>query len=401
MIFNNENAKHIRLNKKLSLISVARVTGVSRGTLWHWEKGNIVPVQSKIRQLAKALKVHVSDISDLENEIPKASESIKQYSETWDFFIDANRSSKFDRIDSFIHNINSFKKTLEQVYVIIDAILDSSEFMFYLKDISLKYVVANRLFLSNCSLNPDFNVLGCDDSIFFNLKDTKLNEKEDEEVLLTGKGLRREGFIPGSKGKKWGIIVKKPIFNMSDKIAGVKGAFIDISSRKKTENVRELLERNINFLDVGVSLTDYNKKKVLYVNKAFSELFGIEPDILYSEGSKAFSNIVHHDYIDCIDNINYFPTEDLPYKRIEYRIYKNNKIRWIESIRSYRTLQGRKYIFSMNRDISELKKLQSLKKDISTNSKIINELKNYLAENDSIPKNNIMDLNRILNKLID
>ena len=55
----------------------------------------------------------------------------------------------------------------------------------------------------------------------------------------------------------------------------------------------------------------------------------------------------------------------------------------------------------MNRDISELKKLQSLKKDISTNSKIINELKNYLAENDSIPKNNIMDLNRILNKLID
>jgi transcriptional regulator with XRE-family HTH domain len=59
VLFYNKKAKQIRKDKKLPLISVAKMSGITRGTLWLWEKGDIVPAPSKVRQLSRTLKIPV------------------------------------------------------------------------------------------------------------------------------------------------------------------------------------------------------------------------------------------------------------------------------------------------------------------------------------------------------
>jgi PAS domain-containing protein len=342
----------------------------------------------------------VSEISDLEDELLKTGKGLDEYSETWDFFIDADRNAQLEKIDSFIENINGLRKTLKQVYVIIDAILDAGEFMFYIKDTNQKYITANQLFLKNSSLNQKIKILGYDDSKFFSIREAKLNREEDDKILLSGKGISREGFIPGSKKKKWGLIVKKPIFNLSGKIAGVKGSFLDITNKKETEKLNEILELNISFMDIGIALSDFKKKKVIYINNGLAKIFAIKPEKIYKEGSAALINIIHPEDKDAIKSTNFFPEDDIPYKKIEYRIYRNkNEVRWIETTRSYKNLHGEKYVLSISKDITEAKKVQSLEKDNSTKTEVLSELEEYIDSNKNIPASDKEHIQNIIKRL--
>ncbi len=131
---------------------------------------------------------------------------------------------------------------LQEAGVIIKALLSGIDSIFYIKDSDLKYITANETFLKNISLKSTYKVYGKTDEDFFSKREAKDNYLKDEKVLLTKEMLIEEGFIPGTRNKKWGIITRTPVLDINNNISGVITNIVDISERKKTENSNELLK---------------------------------------------------------------------------------------------------------------------------------------------------------------
>lgn len=58
--------KEVRRKRKLSLIQVEIITGVKKSSLHDIETGRTIPRLDTLEDLAKGLKVHISDLYDSE-----------------------------------------------------------------------------------------------------------------------------------------------------------------------------------------------------------------------------------------------------------------------------------------------------------------------------------------------
>jgi PAS domain S-box-containing protein len=138
-------------------------------------------------------------------------------------------------------------------------------------------------------------VLNKIDADFFSAREAKLNEEQDRHVIQTGEELVNvEGFIPGTRKGAWGLISKIPIMDSENKIAGVAGCFVDITKRRKAEQMRKLLEDIINSLPEAVGVFDITNKTYIFVNKTTEKLTGYPVEKFYSNGMEfLMENIVH------------------------------------------------------------------------------------------------------------
>ncbi|MCP4176283.1 MAG: PAS domain S-box protein [bacterium] len=342
--------KTIRVEKKLSSVEIARAVGISRSTLWLWEKGTHLPSEKKIRALAKALGSSVKNISNLEEEKPQTTENFSSHVDSWSSLRDKKGKWQTKSVRMLSQCVDDVAETIFRSSIIIDALMNSMETMFYIKDINLKYIAANATFKSNVSYNLDQELLGSDDYRFFLLLEAKDNESEDDDVLIKGKEINREGFIPGSRKKKWGIISKKPIYDSKENIAGVAGFFTDITNRKIDECRRELLETGINSVSDGVVIFESSGKKIFFINEAYEKLTGYSIDNFLNEGHDFFENfIVHQDYLESY--IKNTTTLKSPTKlKI---VKKNGEERWVNITRNKIFFKDTEYNVAIFKDITD------------------------------------------------
>lgn len=285
MEFFGAKFKKNRQLKKISIREMAETAGVDRTTIWAWEKGKRIPSEANIRILAKKLKINVSEISDLQN----LNESI-------DLFESIHSITKLQECDKHVRNViiekiqnilSSLDVELSKTYLIINSIMSSFDIPFYIKDINLKYVIANKAFLEMLGLNPNFVVSGRNDTDFFSINEAERNTKEDLQVLNTGTSiLKKERALPGSKKKKWGMISKIPIKDKEETI-GLIGIFSDITELRASENQRLLLEEVFDNFEDGVIIEEILsrekvKMRILYVNKVLAKWCGLSPHEFYN-----------------------------------------------------------------------------------------------------------------------
>lgn len=231
-----DKIKSIRKIQKLTIEELAVKMGMCRVTLSSWENRRKFPSEVKVRMLAKALNVPASEISDLENEKQISQIDFAKTVPALVSLIHDNNQRHQEKINSVISCINSLNRELMDSKLIINALLSSLPSICYIKNVELKYVIVNELFLNNLSLNKNFSVLDKTDYNFFPKNEAELNNKEDMDVLITGKSiLNREDFIPGSRKKKWGLISKVPVLDFDGKIECIVGSFLDITHRKELE----------------------------------------------------------------------------------------------------------------------------------------------------------------------
>ncbi len=288
-----ENFKQIRKKQKLSLEELAVKMELNRNTLSAWENGKRVPSEAKIRMLAKVMNVSPDKFSDLEPDKPISSTNISEAVPALLSLSVSNNSSQ-DRIKALITGIHLVNKELIDSKLIINALLTSASSIIYVKNTNLKYVTANNLFLKNLSLNKNETVSNKTDYDFFPKNEADSNDKEDRNVIITGKSIvNREGYIPGSRRRKWGLISKEPVFDAEGRIEGLVGSFVDITERKFAEEVREILEQNINAWQTAISIFDVTDKKYVFVNKAFETLTGYRPEKMYDDEAFFYETCVH------------------------------------------------------------------------------------------------------------
>jgi len=229
-----------RKKKKITSEELSKHMRVARSTISRWENNKTTPSETQIRAISKYLKVRVDEISNLSLGAP-ASEI--KYSENIKFvknFISAENSLNMtDQSKSLIELATQLSEKISSCNLIINALLSSLPFMLYIKNTDLKYAFANEHFMKGFSLDKDFSILNKTDHDFFPKNEYAINEMQDKQVLISGKSiLSEEGFIPGSRKQKWGLISKVPIYDSEGNIEGIMGYFIDITSFKE----KELLE---------------------------------------------------------------------------------------------------------------------------------------------------------------
>ena len=308
--------KEVRKEKHLSMTLLAKRIGVSRRTLWAWENGERIPTEKKIRLLACKLEVDVDEISDLPKEYPTSDKMLSTRKNHPIQYIFDNDNDNDKAFTNILYKITGYRNDLKKATSLIKGLLSSMNAMFYIKDINLNYIAANELFQTVTSTLPEMRIDGKKDGFFFSKNEAKFNTDEDRNVILTGKPIiNREGYIPGSRKRRWGLISKLPIFDNEKRISGVVGTFVDITDRKKKEKYRKLLEEAINKVDsctwLGVEAVNSDGKKELQIeffSKVLEEKYGVakEEIALLKKGICSGSVLENSNAVRVLNN-NTFP----------------------------------------------------------------------------------------------
>ena len=354
--------KQFRKEAKLSIVEFCQLAGIGRATLWTWETGRQFPTDKKVKLMAEALNVSVDEISDLEHEKEKSGVKLSETVESWLLLGGTNAQQRIQQQEELISKIRLQQIELMQASTLIRAMMSTLQSLIYVKDNNLKYIIANDIFLENISFDKNYNVLGKDDSSFFSKDEAAANYEEDLEVLKTGKSIiKREGFIPGSRKKKWGFISKFPLLDTFGKIAGVVGTFIDITKQKKLEQktrqaeIHEMLESTFSTSTEILWLISYKPlREYLYISPSIEKMLGYPVENFYKDRNFWLENCVHPDYKEYQAEImkNGNCSEKMEYKLIN----SIGETVWVEEFTFKKTYLEKECIGFITRDISVRKK---------------------------------------------
>jgi PAS domain S-box-containing protein len=328
--------------------------GISVSTLWHWEKGSKTPPEKKVRKLAKVLGVSVEEISDLTSEHKKSDHDLSGIMSIWGGDSAVNNKEAEFEFKMMIDTLTKQHNSLMQYSLITKAILSSINSIIYIKDINLKYLVANKAFLYSLSLNEKYKVEGKTDFDFFSTTEAIEMKSHDEKVIATGKPLENiTSFIPGSKKRKYALMSKFPIFDSAGKVAGVIGTYNDITEMRKASRTREILEIYIGAMTDCLSVFFSENYKYIYVNNAYAEVFGYPIEEFYKGGLIDFfaKSCVHPDDREIEEK--YLREGVWPKSRTFRVVRPSGEIRWLEGSVNKRLYRGKECCISVNRDITD------------------------------------------------
>jgi PAS domain S-box-containing protein len=130
---------------------------------------------------------------------------------------------------------------------LLRTLIDNLPDAIYVKDIKCRKVIANLADAHNMHLQTEADVVGKDD---FELFPKELAEgffKDDQSVIQTGQPVvNREEYVLDDKGeKRWLSTSKLPLKDQNDQIVGLVGIGRDITERKRAEQERERLIREL------------------------------------------------------------------------------------------------------------------------------------------------------------
>ncbi|SQD78231.1 sensor domain-containing diguanylate cyclase [Moritella yayanosii] len=147
----------------------------------------------------------------------------------------------------------------------------------YTKDIQGRYTYANRavLKLFNKSLEE---VIGCDDTQFFDLDISSHIKENDNQVMQTATVINAEetNYIKSSGEQRIYHTVKSPLFDDDGRVCGICGISTDITTEKRLRDLnheqKQLLDTVLNNIPACVYIKD-EERRFLYANSKVSALF--------------------------------------------------------------------------------------------------------------------------------
>ena len=352
---------------------LCRRANVSRVTYWTWKKKGKSPTPSSIKALAAVLHVPVSYISELKSTHEESEAPVSELTDTWLSFANTTDIDMLEKENGHINRIKKDYTEFRQALIIINALMNSMQFIFYIKDKNLKYLTANKAFIENAGLVSSYNVKNKEDDDFFASAEAKQNHQQDEQVFLTGiPVVNKEIYIPGTRKKKWGLTTKQIIFDTSGRAAGIIGIIIDITGKKIIDQKRILLENTLDHVtDVciasGKFSTDSGRFIFDYINSTLKNMLQLPENYDYSSIPDLWLGMLPEESKKIFQKrrqIENFPAH-FTYKAIRPN---DKKTVWLQDS----IYKSGERLISIVRDITEQKKLMA-------------EIKDYEFIFDSIP----------------
>lgn len=168
---------------------------------------------------------------------------------------------------------------LRQRIAILEGMLSTVEACIFSKDLDGRYTYVNNAVARVFDL-PKEDIIGKDDSHFFDLAQSKEVIENDQMVMRTGKVLKKEetNFVKAFNREVTYQITKKPIYDENNNLIGLCGIANDITEQRqlqsKVEEQNKLLDIVLDNVAAHIYMKD-DAREFMYVNAKVSELFGL------------------------------------------------------------------------------------------------------------------------------
>ena len=359
-MFYKDEFKKIRKNKKITRAALSRQIGKSAKTLMRWEVGINIPSEYNIRNMAKAMGVLVSEISDLHEKYentPLYYDKLDALDKSiYDFAgkTETEKQQILIKLQKQVELLLWESRNLDNARIYMSELVNSFNFFVYAKDKQLRYIYTNNYFASYFNFPDKSIVYRKRNSEIWDSKYAwnELTELE-QKVKETGQSITdvkipiySTSFIKGI-----GLATVKPIIDESKKVTGIIGTIIDITSDELAKKKYFYMESILDKLDLVIwILKEKPYKHYLYINDAFQKLFKINKNEMYSNINKWQELVVKEDR----ENVKkVFNTES---SKFTYRIKRNDGIvRKLEHNFYVEKINDEEFSFGFIRDISDQK----------------------------------------------
>ncbi len=356
MEFYKEKFIEIRKKSGLKVTAIIDKIEIRRSTLWNWEKGKTVPSETAVRELADFLGVKVSEISDLPDFNKETDNQFFKADFSWHDFNSGNIGNELIiQQEKALNKMRSINYELNQVWNIVQGMMHAIQAVIYIKDANNKYITVNNAFKNNLSLFKNYNAHGKTDYDFFSVSEAKANEAQDMEVLQTGKDIKNiEGYIIGTRKKKWGIASKHLIKNNDGKTSGLVAIILDTTENRKLNEIRDLLENAINHSTDAFTIRKLKNKQIEFASQGKIPFSGYTTDyFLGKSGYEFWLNLLKPE--DRKKEEKYYRTEQFPNERIYEILHKNGGTVWVKLSSYITSYNYAKYLCTLIKVISKTK----------------------------------------------
>lgn len=135
------------------------------------------------------------------------------------------------------------EEELKRERILFKTVIDNIPDAIYAKDLECRKTLANKTDLENMNCSSEAEALGKSDYDYFPKEIADTFYKDDQEILISGKPvINREEFFYDNNGvKNWLLTSKVPLRDAEGNITGLIGIGHNITHRKKSELIREVL----------------------------------------------------------------------------------------------------------------------------------------------------------------
>ncbi len=209
-----------------------------------------------------------------------------------------------------------------------------------LKDHNGRYLYANRRFDEVFELAPGA-ALGRTDEELFSQEQAAQFRANDRKVLASGRGQEFEEVTQQRDGLRVSIVVKFPVADAAGHLSAIGVIATDVTERNRTqEALRESEDRWQQFAEsvrsaFWIADVGQDERQVLYVNSAFTFIWGIEREEIYQNWSLWIESIHPDDRMRVKTSHDRFVSGGMTAVfHCEYRIVgRDGHIRWISDRR--------------------------------------------------------------------
>ena len=168
---------------------------------------------------------------------------------------------------------------LHQKEIQLQAFLENSPSMIFLKDREGRYLYANREFKRVRRLAEDL-IHGKSDSELFPAEQASLFQASDRQVLEAGVPIEFEHVTVQNDGQHTSIVQKFPLFNPDGEIYAIGGIVTDVTERKREEMAHRYTQESHRLMveaasDAIVSMDQSGA--IVFANPATARVFGHDP----------------------------------------------------------------------------------------------------------------------------
>lgn len=209
-----------------------------------------------------------------------------------------------------------------------------------LKDHNGRYLYTNRRFDEVFGLAPGAAV-GRTDEELFSQEQAAQFRANDRKVLASGRGQEFEEVTQQRDGLRVSIVVKFPVADAAGHLSAIGVIATDVTERNRTqEALRESEDRWQQFAEsvrsaFWIADVGQDERQVLYVNSAFTFIWGIEREEIYQNWSLWIESIHPDDRMRVKTSHDRFVSGGMTAVfHCEYRIVgRDGHIRWISDRR--------------------------------------------------------------------